>query len=92
MICLHIFYFILILLIVPNDLLYFSFLNCYPIMFYVSFSLRFGLNCFHPTPFLKNGRIVMYVTNLGFFYKVRYCSNIIDFYVSEANCHSPLPG
>jgi hypothetical protein len=57
MICLQIFYFILILLIVPYDLLYFSFLNCYPIMFYVSFSLRFGLNCFHPTPFLKNGRI-----------------------------------
>jgi len=35
----------------------------------------------------------MYIKNLGFFFwcKVRYCSNFIDFYVTEANNHSPLP-
>jgi len=57
--------FCLMLLFVLYAPLYFF--VCYRFMFYVSFSLRFGLHCFYPKSFLKNGRIVMYITNLGFF-------------------------
>jgi len=37
-------------------------------------------------------RTVMYITILGFFCKDKYCLNIINFQVTEANIHSPLPG
>jgi len=42
--------------------------------------------------FLLIGACVMYIINLGFFCKGTYFSNFIDFYVKEANSHSPLPG
>jgi len=44
-----------------------------------------------------NSDSVMYIIIFFFFVclfvcKARYCSNFINFYVTEANSHSPLPG
>ena len=48
----------------------------------VSSATRYGLH----------GPRVMYTNILSFLCKVRYCSNFINFYVTEANSHSMLPG
>ena len=70
----------------------FFFVICYRIVFYVSFSLRFGLHCFHTKCFLKREDCNVYYKSGFFFCKVRYYSNFINFSVTEANSHSPLPG
>jgi len=91
MICLQILYFVSMLLFILYA--FYIFFICYPIMFYVFFTLRFGLHCFTPNLFLRMGRCNGSY-NFGFFFfcKARYCLNFINFYVTEANSHSLLPG